>query len=117
MNDYDNNNPDKQHENNPELITDDNHNEIHPPPPVKQSNHVLQVWKGIGLLALLHLLLFVFPVAFFFISIAQLIYLFPVLYFFRNNKGMYQGLLIGAGITFLLNAACFGLLVSGGIRL
>ncbi|RAP75796.1 hypothetical protein [Paenibacillus montanisoli] len=78
----------------------------------RKGSHAKQVWKGIGLLALLHLLLFVFPMAFFFISVAQLIYLIPALIVFRNNTGIFQGLLIGAGVTFLLNAACFGLFLS-----
>lgn len=69
---------------------------------------VLDVWLGIGLLALLHLLLFIFPAAFFFIGIAQLVYVIPALIIARNRRGIMQGLLIGAGITFLLNAACFG---------
>lgn len=84
------------------------------PPP---QSHTLQVLMGIGLLLLLHLLLFLVPVAFFFISIAQLVYLIPALILLRKNKGILQGLLIGAGITFLLNAACFGLLLGGNFRL
>ena len=75
--------------------------------------HAKHVWIGIGLLAVLHLLLFIFPFSFLFIGVAQLVYLIPVLIYFRKNKGMVQGLLIGAGITFLLNAACFGLVIGG----
>lgn len=87
-----------------------NDHEIPQPQP---PSYAKQVWAGIGLLALLHLLLFVFPIAFFFIGVAQLIYLIPALILFRNRKGVFQGLLIGAGVTFLLNAACFGLVLSG----
>ncbi|WP_282936154.1 hypothetical protein [Paenibacillus sp. RC67] len=92
-------------------------NEQSPPPEQPRQSHTLQVLKGIGLLLLLHLLLFLVPVAFFFISIAQLVYLIPALILLRKNKGIFQGLLIGAGITFLLNAACFGLLLGGNFRL
>jgi hypothetical protein len=81
--------------------------------PNEPVSHAKQIWKGIGLLALLHLLLLVFPIAYFFISVAQLVYLIPALIICRKNRGMIQGLLIGAGVTFLLNAACFGLLMSG----
>lgn len=83
----------------------------------KDPGHVKQVWIGVGILALLHLLLFLFPIAFFFIGIAQLVYVLPAIVVFHRRKGILQGLLIGAGITFLLNAACFGLLVSGTISL
>ena len=86
-------------------------------PSGKSPGHVKQVWLGIGLLAVLHLLLFLFPFAFFFIGIAQLIYLIPAFLIFHKKRGIIQGLLIGAGITFLLNAACFGLLISGNIPL
>lgn len=75
----------------------------------KTPNHTLQVLKGIGILALLHLLLFFVPIAYFFIGVVQMVYLFPALMFFSKNSGIQQGLLIGAGITFLLNAACFGI--------
>ncbi|WP_051621043.1 hypothetical protein [Paenibacillus sp. UNC451MF] len=90
---------------------------LNPSPPINPPSHALQVWKGIGLLLLLHLLLFIVPVAFFFISVAQLVYLIPALILFRKNRGILQGLLIGAGITFLLNAACFGLLLGGDLRI
>ncbi|SFJ83011.1 hypothetical protein SAMN02799624_06167 [Paenibacillus sp. UNC496MF] len=86
-------------------------------PQAESPGHTKQVWLGIGLLAVLHLLLFLFPFAFFFISIAQLVYLIPAILVFHKKSGIVQGLLIGAGITFLLNAACFGLLASGLFRL
>ena len=70
-----------------------------------------QVWKGIGLLALLHLLNFVFPIAFVLISVTQLLYVIPALILCRKNKGMVQGLLIGSGVTVLLNIACFGIVL------
>ncbi|QYR22474.1 hypothetical protein KZ483_05735 [Paenibacillus sp. sptzw28] len=82
-------------------------------PSRKSPDHAKQVWLGIGLLAVLHLLLFLFPAAFFFISITQLLYLIPAILIFRKKSGIVQGLLIAAGITLLLNAACFGLVLTG----
>ncbi len=79
--------------------------------PAKPEGHTRQVWKGIGLLALLHLLNFLFPIALFFISVTQLLYLIPALILCRKNKGMMQGLLIGAGVTVLINVACFGIVL------
>lgn len=70
------------------------------------------VGKGIGILALLHLLLIVYPVAYFGIGIVQLLYVIPAAIYFRKQTGVMQGILIGAGITFLLNAACFGLVLN-----
>ncbi|GMK46877.1 hypothetical protein PghCCS26_40060 [Paenibacillus glycanilyticus] len=83
----------------------------------KSPHHVKHVFLGIGILAVLHCLLFLFPIGFFFISIAQIVYLLPAIFVFNKKTGIVQGLLIGAGITFLVNAACFGLLVSGNLSL
>ncbi|MCU6712078.1 hypothetical protein M6D81_25600 [Paenibacillus sp. J5C_2022] len=83
----------------------------------KPPGHMKQVWLGIGLMAVLHLLLFIVPVAFFFIGIAQVVYLLPAIFIVRKKSGIVQGLLIGAGVTFLLNAACFGLLLGGVVPL
>ncbi len=46
------------------------------------------------------------------IGITQLIYVIPgIIYFRRHDKSLVaKGIIIGASITFLLNAACFGLL-------
>lgn len=96
---------------------EDNKQQLDVSPSGKSPGHAKQVWLGIGLLAVLHLLLFLFPVAFFFISIVQLLYLIPAILIFRKKSGIIQGLLIGAGITFLLNAACFGLVISGNFPL
>ena len=81
-------------------------------------------WAGIGLTILLHLIqiplailfmafsengLYFFPILF--IGISQLIYMIPAIVV-ANGKGkshIVQGLIIGASITFLLNAACVGL--------
>lgn len=83
-----------------------------PHPENPGSSHGLEVLKGMGILVLLHFLLFIFPAAFFFIGVAQLIYLLPavIIAFNRGRVGMGQGILIAGAITFLLNAACFGML-------
>lgn len=78
-------------------------------PAVSPRRHGTEIWKGIGLTALLHLIPLFFPILYFGIGIVQLLYILPAIIICRKNTGMVQGLLIGAGITFLLNAACFGI--------
>ncbi|MFC0211811.1 hypothetical protein ACFFK0_04965 [Paenibacillus chartarius] len=75
-----------------------------PPPRSRKA----EIWKGVGLGTLLHLLPWLFPVLYFGIGIVQFLYLIPAMIFLRNRPGMVQGLLIVLGVTFLLNAACFG---------
>jgi hypothetical protein len=98
-------------------MSDEDNKQLDVSPSGKSPGHIKQVWLGIGLLTVLHLLLFLFPIAFFFISVVQIIYLIPAILIFRKKSGIVQGLLIGAGITFLLNAACFGLVISGNLSL
>lgn len=86
------------------------------------------IWLGIGLAALAHilvaLLLFAFTdygkLPFLFIGLFQLIYLVPlsllVLLNKRFGKSMSAGVWMAAGIAFLLNAACFGLFITGVIH-
>jgi hypothetical protein len=78
------------------------------------------VGRGLGFTLLLHLLqlpiglvlAFVpsaFPlIALFFIGLSQCVYMIPALLYFRKNgeTETAKGLLIGASITFLLNATC-----------
>lgn len=80
-----------------------------------ERNMAREIWKGIGLTALLHLLWILFPVAYFAIGIAQLIYMVPaiVIAFKKGRRQFGQGLVIGAAITFLVNTACFGLVTTG----
>ncbi|MFD2611022.1 hypothetical protein [Paenibacillus gansuensis] len=78
--------------------------------PVKPKGSIM---KGIGILTLLHLVLLVFPIAYFAIGIVQIVYVIPAVIFFRKEQPTQQGILIGAGITFLLNAACFGIVLGG----
>jgi hypothetical protein len=85
------------------------------------------LWPGFGLSILLHL--FQIPIAIFiliffkgedqmfvifppmFIGVSQLIYMVPAIIIFAVKKKAHivKGLLIGASIVFLLNAACTGL--------
>lgn len=71
---------------------------------------------GIGLCALLHLFqVLLLPVAGpFWIGISQLVYVVPAVLIARK-KGQVEtakGLWIGAGITFLINIACFGVVMA-----
>lgn len=62
---------------------------------------------GIGLWSLL------------FIGVSQLIYVVPLALYFRGRRRprAAKGVWIAAAITFLLNAACYGLVFAGGIGL
>ncbi len=72
------------------------------------------VWAGIGLLALLHLIQIplLFVAGIFWIGLSQLVYVVPAAIILMNKRrtATANGLWIGAGITFLINGACFGLL-------
>jgi len=85
----------------------------------EKKKDVKGIWKGIGITLLLHLLLFLVPPAIFFIGLTQLIYVIPaaIIAFSKGKKEIGQGILIGAGITFLVNTACFGAVISGWIPL
>ncbi len=52
-----------------------------------------------------------------FIGAAQFLYLIPAWVMFRRRglHGLAVGLVIGASVTFLVNSACFGMLVFSGI--
>lgn len=98
-----------------------------PDKPEPQENKFLEdvssykgsVGRGIGCTVLLHLFqlplaIFIPPIGFFsliFIGLSQLIYMIPAFIYFRKQgeTETAQGLIIGAGITFLLNAACTGI--------
>jgi hypothetical protein len=69
---------------------------------------VIGFFLGIGL----HLLQFIFLPSAIVIGITQLVYIIPAILIFRRRKGIVQGLLIAAALTFLLNAACFGIVLS-----
>ena len=90
---------------------------------------VREVWKGLGLLVLLHvigqLILgftgrflpilgfnrgFLSPFPLMFVGVTQLVYVIPAILCFKRKGrlGIVTGLIIGASLTFLLNATCFG---------
>lgn len=75
------------------------------------------IWKGLGLLALLHLIqipLYPLILPLVLIGVSQLVYVVPAVLILRR-KGRFdtvKGLWIGAGITLLLNATCFGLVLA-----
>ena len=78
--------------------------------PEENRKHTIQVWKGIGLTLVLHTLFFLVAgiEVSFVIGVAQLIYIIPLMILTMKNTGLFQGVIIGAVVTFLVNAACFG---------
>lgn len=73
------------------------------------------VWQGIRLTLLLHLIqipmgLLTISISPAVIGISQLVYMLPAIRLARerNQTEKAQGLIIGASVTFLLNAACWG---------
>ena len=78
----------------------------------QRSQHA-EIWRGIGLASLLHLIQIplIFVTYFFslmFIGISQLLYIVPaiVIYQRKGRPGVVIGLIIAAAITFLLNGTC-----------
>ncbi|MGB8955238.1 MAG: hypothetical protein WCC10_07685 [Tumebacillaceae bacterium] len=75
------------------------------------------IWIGIGMTALLHVLAVIIlfatnnEAALLVIGGTQLVYILPVsfIYAIKKRSAIAAGIWIGAGITFLLNAACFGI--------
>jgi hypothetical protein len=72
-----------------------------------------EIWRGIGLALLLHLIQipFAFVTTFFsliFVGVSQLVYIIPAILHYRSlgRRGVVKGLIIAAAITFLLNATC-----------
>ena len=83
------------------------------------------VWLGIGLALLLHLIqlplaaITVFA-SLVFMGVTQLLYIIPaiVVYHRRGRRGVVKGLIIAAALTFLLSATCSALVLSElGIQL
>lgn len=72
------------------------------------------VGAGLGLTALLHLINIVFPPAFLFIGVSQLVYMIPavIIAYKKGYKVTAKWMMIGAAITFLLNATCFGIILA-----
>jgi len=72
-----------------------------------------EIWRGVGLALLLHLIQipFAFVTSFFsliLVGVSQLVYLIPAILHYRSlgRRGVVKGLIIAAAITFLLNATC-----------
>ncbi|HZS04649.1 MAG TPA: hypothetical protein VFD58_07425 [Blastocatellia bacterium] len=83
--------------------------------PMESHRRAGDLWLGLGLTALLHLIQIpLVPITMFisliFLGLSQLIYIIPAIIICRSKgrPGMVKGLIIGAAITFLLNAACTG---------
>jgi len=85
------------------------------------------VWSGFGLVFLLHVIVHFIvrwlgllwmvgaPYVMFtgLIGFSQWVYVGPAILFFRwkRRPGIVKGLVVGAALTFLLNAACFGMFI------
>ncbi|MCI3923176.1 hypothetical protein MO973_23405 [Paenibacillus sp. TRM 82003] len=84
-----------------------------PPGDAPKKRNAKHVWLGFGIVIVLHLIWFVYVPMFIIIGISQLIYVIPlaIYYGIKKNRSMLQGILLGALVTFLLNAACFGIVL------
>jgi len=87
--------------------------DVHPARPDEQQSQRIEIWRGVGLAFLLHMIQIplTFATSFFsliFIGISQLLYIVPaiVIYQRKGRPGVVKGLIIAAAITFLLNATC-----------
>jgi hypothetical protein len=85
----------------------------HPARPDDRQLQRSEIWRGVGLAFLLHLIQIplTFVTSFFsliFIGISQLLYIVPaiVIYHRKGRPGVVKGLIIAAAITFLLNGTC-----------
>ncbi len=76
-----------------------------------ESNATIGFLGGFFAVVLFHCIWIVFPTAVFFIGVAQLVYVVPLIIKCRKNKPMLSGIGVAAGITFLLNSACWGMLM------
>lgn len=54
----------------------------------------------------------IFMGAFLFIGVVQILWIIPLIYRYRRQSRTVQGILIGAGLVFLLNGACFALVMT-----
>jgi hypothetical protein len=81
------------------------------------------IWRGIGLALLLHLIQIPFAfvtmfISLIFVGVSQVVYLIPAILHYRSaaRPGVVKGLIIAAAITFLLNATCTALIFSQGFH-
>ncbi|MFC4779524.1 hypothetical protein ACFO9Q_22320 [Paenibacillus sp. GCM10023252] len=84
---------------------------------LKKPWRAVQLWKGIGLVALGHMAILLISILFEFIPIlflglVQIVYVLPLAAVFHKDPAMQQGIFLAAGLTFLLNAACFGIVLA-----
>ena len=89
-----------------------------PPPPDEGPSQQSEIWRGIGLTLLLHLIqiplaILTTFISLIFLGVSQLVYIIPaIIYFYREGRrGVIKGLIIAAAITFLLNATCTALVL------
>ena len=86
-------------------------------PQIPVTNNPKPVWLGVLIAFGLHLSLLIFLqiglVLLLGVGLVQVVYIIPAFIIARNRgeTGIAKGLLIGAGITFLLNATCFGVMI------
>jgi hypothetical protein len=75
----------------------------------------LDVFLGLGLLVFCHIAAGIVTggIGLIFLGVLQLLYVVPIVFASRRSgrRGIATGLIIGASITFLLNATCWGVLV------
>ena len=84
-----------------------------------QGSETGEVFLGMGLTLLLHFLqvplgFLTGGIGFVAIGLTQLLYVIPAIIIAsrKGRKGIVKGLIIMAGITFLLNAACWGFMLA-----
>ena len=72
-----------------------------------------EIWRGVGLALLLHLIQIPLAavtsfVSLVFIGVSQLLYIIPaiVFYYRQGRRSLVNGLIIVAALTFMLNATC-----------
>ena len=89
-----------------------------PPPPDVGPSQQNDIWRGVGLALLLHLIqiplaILTTFISLIFLGVSQLVYIIPaIIYFYREGRrGVIKGLIIAAAITFLLNATCTALVL------
>lgn len=92
--------------------------DVPPPPPPPLPDGPLKDSVGTGVLRLLVLHFIQIPLSVvggpLWIGISQLVYVVPQHFVFKKQgrTACIRGLWIGAGVTFLLNAGCFGLVMA-----
>lgn len=73
---------------------------------------IRDILKGIGLVIVMHFLPAVIPMIYFIIGLFQFVYIIPALIICRRNKGMIVGILIATGLTLIVNAIWFSVVMN-----